>query len=173
MSQYPEVELIQSQIGRPDDGTDPTGYYNAEFFVPLKPEKDWPKRPGTAGHPEALRGRTRRATKAELVEEMNAELDRNIIGVDWNFSQIHPRQRHGSRSRASRAITRSRSSGRTSTSWRSWPTRLRPALSSIPGITDVGVFRIKGQANLEMRDRPPDKLPAGASPFPTWRMSST
>ena len=39
---YPEVELIASQIGRPDDGTDPTGFYNVEFFVPLQPEPDWP-----------------------------------------------------------------------------------------------------------------------------------
>ena len=30
------------QIGRPDDGTDPTGFYNVEFFVPLKPQQDWP-----------------------------------------------------------------------------------------------------------------------------------
>src|SRR5262249_35798053 len=42
MVQFPEVELVASQVGRPDDGTDPTGYYNVEFTVPLIPEKDWP-----------------------------------------------------------------------------------------------------------------------------------
>ena len=36
MRQYPEVELVAAQIGRPDDGTDPTGFYNAEIFVPLQ-----------------------------------------------------------------------------------------------------------------------------------------
>src|SRR5262249_7998854 len=38
---FDEVELVASQTGRPDDGTDPTGYYNAEFHVPLKPAKEW------------------------------------------------------------------------------------------------------------------------------------
>ncbi len=42
MRQYPEVELICSQVGRPDDGTDPSGYSNIEFHVPLKGENDWP-----------------------------------------------------------------------------------------------------------------------------------
>src|SRR5262249_51984725 len=40
---YPEVDLAVLQIGRPDDGTDPTGFYNVEVFVPLRPEKQWPK----------------------------------------------------------------------------------------------------------------------------------
>ena len=39
---YPEVVTVISQQGRPDDGTDATGYFNAEFFVPLKPESEWP-----------------------------------------------------------------------------------------------------------------------------------
>ncbi|HEV3145521.1 MAG TPA: efflux RND transporter permease subunit, partial [Gemmataceae bacterium] len=42
MATYPEVESIVSQSGRPDDGTDTCGFYNAEFFVSLRPEKDWP-----------------------------------------------------------------------------------------------------------------------------------
>ena len=43
MASYPEVETVVAQIGRPDDGTDPAGFYNVEFFVPLRPQKDWPK----------------------------------------------------------------------------------------------------------------------------------
>ncbi len=39
---YPEVALVASQVGRPDDGTDPTGFYNAEFSIPLHPDKHWP-----------------------------------------------------------------------------------------------------------------------------------
>ena len=45
MCQFPEVELVQSQVGRPDDGTDPTGFYNIEFSIPLKPEKQWSRGP--------------------------------------------------------------------------------------------------------------------------------
>src|SRR5262249_49321841 len=41
MKKYEEVEAIVTQLGRPDDGTDSTGFYNAEFFVPLKPQKEW------------------------------------------------------------------------------------------------------------------------------------
>ena len=43
MASYPEVEVLVPSIGRPDDGTDPTGYYRVEVFAPLKPMKDWPK----------------------------------------------------------------------------------------------------------------------------------
>ena len=42
MTHYPEILLVQSQVGRPDDGTDPSSYYNAEFNVPLRPEREWP-----------------------------------------------------------------------------------------------------------------------------------
>src|SRR5438105_13319570 len=39
---YPHVVTVVSQQGRPDDGTDATGFFNAEFFVPLKPQNEWP-----------------------------------------------------------------------------------------------------------------------------------
>src|SRR5579863_2970144 len=39
---FPEVQTAVSQHGRPDDGTDATGFFNAEFFVPLKPFDTWP-----------------------------------------------------------------------------------------------------------------------------------
>ena len=42
MASYPEVVDVVNQIGRTDDGTDTDGYYNSEFFVPLRPQKDWP-----------------------------------------------------------------------------------------------------------------------------------
>ena len=44
MQLWPEVRVVVCQTGRPDDGTDPTGFYNSEFFVPLKPHDDWPGR---------------------------------------------------------------------------------------------------------------------------------
>src|SRR4029077_10599458 len=42
MRKYPEIKVVVSQTGRPDAGTDPTGFYNSEFFVPLKARGDWP-----------------------------------------------------------------------------------------------------------------------------------
>ena len=46
MKRYPEAEMVLTQVGRPDDGTDPAGFYNAEYFMPLKPESQWPIPPG-------------------------------------------------------------------------------------------------------------------------------
>jgi len=68
---FPEVVTVVSQHGRPDDGTDSTGFFNAEFFVPLKPFDTWPKG----------------MDKAKLTERMNAALEAAFPGVDFNFSQ--------------------------------------------------------------------------------------
>ena len=67
---YPEVTDVVSQLGRPDDGTDPTSYFNCEFFVNLEPQEEW----------------RRGLTKAGLVREIEAELEQ-IPGVNYNFSQ--------------------------------------------------------------------------------------
>ena len=68
---FPEVQTTVSQHGRPDDGTDATGPFNAEFFVPLKPTGDWP----TGVNKEALSS------------QMEAELESRFPGVEFNFSQ--------------------------------------------------------------------------------------
>src|SRR5207244_6385757 len=67
---YPEVTDVVSQLGRPEDGTDPTSYFNCEFFVNLKPREYW-----RAG-----------VDKPELVRQIEAEL-RQLPGVNYNFSQ--------------------------------------------------------------------------------------
>jgi heavy metal efflux system protein len=71
LAKYPEVVTVVSQHGRPDDGTDATGFFNAEFFVPLKPFDEW--RPGL--------------TKEALTEAMTNDLTEQFPGVDFNFSQ--------------------------------------------------------------------------------------
>ncbi len=68
---FPEVITVISQHGRPDDGTDPTGFFNVEFFAPLKPVEQWP----------------RGVTKELLIEQMQRALEKNFVGVDFNFSQ--------------------------------------------------------------------------------------
>ncbi len=69
---WPEVTQCTSQTGRPDDGTDTTGFFNTEYFVDLKPKEEW--RP--AFH----------ENKEEVIAAMNHELEK-IPGVIWNFSQ--------------------------------------------------------------------------------------
>ena len=60
-----------SQHGRPDNGSDAAGFFNAEFFVPLKPFDEWP-----AG-----------MTKEKLIEELQTEFNKEFVGIDFNFSQ--------------------------------------------------------------------------------------
>src|SRR3977135_3944928 len=67
----PEVDAVVSQHGRPDDGTDAAGFFNAEFFAPLKPAKQWPDG----------------EDKDQLTAELLAQLQQKFPGVEFNFSQ--------------------------------------------------------------------------------------
>ena len=87
MATYPEVESIVNQLGRPDDATDTDGYYNSEYFVPLRPEKDWPLLVDRPRWQRWLFGAKRARTKDEIVAAMNAELGEKLPGITWNFSQ--------------------------------------------------------------------------------------
>ncbi|UAK25173.1 efflux RND transporter permease subunit [Sphingomonas nostoxanthinifaciens] len=71
LASYPEVAAVVSQHGRPDDGTDATGFFNAEFFTPLKPYDEWPKG----------------MTKDKLVAELSDRFAQRFPGVDFSFSQ--------------------------------------------------------------------------------------
>src|SRR6185437_924738 len=68
---FPEVTTVASELGRPDDGTDPTGFFNVEFYVGLKPYARW-------------RGSYR--TKAGLIEAVNAKLQ-SFPGITFNYTQ--------------------------------------------------------------------------------------
>jgi len=68
---FPEVVTVISQLGRPDDGTDATGFFNAEFNVPLKPFDSWPEG----------------VDKEKLTQQINDALAAEFPGVDFNFSQ--------------------------------------------------------------------------------------
>ena len=71
ISSFPEVTVVGSEHGRPDDGTDPTGFFNAEFFVGLKPYSEW-------------RGSIR--TKPQLIAAINDKLQ-SFPGVTFNYTQ--------------------------------------------------------------------------------------
>ena len=71
LMKYPEAKTVVSQLGRPDDGTDTTGFYNAEFYVPLKPAGEWP------GH----------LTKEQLTKQVSDDLSAPFPGVAFEFSQ--------------------------------------------------------------------------------------
>ncbi len=70
LREFEEVDFILNQVGRPNDGTDPTGFFNIEFHIELLPEKEW----------------KRKVSKDQLIEEMRAELQR-YPGIVFGFSQ--------------------------------------------------------------------------------------
>jgi heavy metal efflux system protein len=69
---HPEITTVVSQLGRPDDGTDVSGFYNIELFAPLMPADDWP----------------RGVTKETMTNELSKELQQAFPGVIFNFSQM-------------------------------------------------------------------------------------
>jgi cobalt-zinc-cadmium resistance protein CzcA len=150
IQRYPEVESIVSMVGRPDDGTDPTGFYNVEIFVPLKPRKEWPKVVEETGLLRYLNGKMRPRLKDELVKQMNEELSRELVGVDWNFSQ-------NIRDNVMEALSGVKGDnsvkifGPNLDELEARAAEVKNVLRSIRGIENVGVFNIKGQTNLEFR----------------------
>jgi cobalt-zinc-cadmium resistance protein CzcA len=69
---HPEITTVVSQLGRPDDGTDVSGFYNIELFAPLRPQKEWP----------------RGVTKESMTAALSKELQEAFPGVIFNFSQM-------------------------------------------------------------------------------------
>jgi cobalt-zinc-cadmium resistance protein CzcA len=72
IGRHSEVTTVLSQVGRPDDGTDVSGFFNIELFAPLRPMGEWP----------------RGQTKEKLTEELSKELQESFPGVSFNFSQM-------------------------------------------------------------------------------------
>ncbi len=152
MQKYPELESIVPMIGRPDDGTDPTGFYNVEIFVPLKPEKTWPATREQEGWQRLFRSKRPR-TKQELVRDMNTELNQKIIGVDWNFSQ-------NIRDNVMEALSGVKGDnsvkiiGPDLAVLEELAEQVKNRLNKVRGLENVFVFHIMGQSNLEFRADP-------------------
>ncbi|HWB11768.1 MAG TPA: efflux RND transporter permease subunit [Pirellulales bacterium] len=145
---YPEVQTVVAQTGRPDDGTDPTGFYNIEFFVPLKPRQQWPLIKEEAGLWRWIRPRRPR-TKEELVSAMNGELAKSIAGVNWNFSQ-NIRDNVMESLSGVKGDNSVKIFGPDLDQLERLADQVKTRLTGIPGIANVGVFRVLGQPNLEI-----------------------
>ena len=150
MISYPEVEDVVNQIGRPDDGTDNGGYYNTEFFVPLRPQKQWPAVVEQKGWRRWVFGAKRPRTKEELVNQMNADLNNRIPGVDWNFSQ-NIRDNVMEAMSGVKGDNSVKIFGPDLEELDRLAEKVKEKLQTVQGIENVGVFRIKGQTNLEFR----------------------
>jgi cobalt-zinc-cadmium resistance protein CzcA len=132
LSSFPEVTQVVSQIGRPDDGTDTTGFFNTEYFVDLKPKDQW--RP--VFHKD----------KDELIGAMNRELEK-MPGVVWNFSQpISDNVEEAvSGVKGELAVKLYGSNLKT---LEAKGNQIVQVMSTVPGVADLGLFHVIGQPNL-------------------------
>jgi heavy metal efflux system protein len=139
LAAFPEVTDVVSQVGRPDDGTDTTGFFNTEYFVDLLPKEKW--RP--AFH----------KNKDELIGAMNRQLEK-MPGVIWNFSQP-----------ISDNVEEAVSGVKGELAVKLYGDDLRlletkanqivGIMGGVQGVQDLGVFRVIGQPNLNyVVDRP-------------------
>jgi heavy metal efflux system protein len=150
---YPEVQSIVTQSGRPDDGTDTEGYYSGEYFVPLRAQKDWPKLMPETGWRRWIWGTTRARTKRELVDAMEAELERFIPGITWNFSQ-------NIRDNVLEALSGVKGDnslkifGPDIDRLELLAAKAKNILDSVQGIANVGIFHVRGSSHLEFRVDP-------------------
>jgi cobalt-zinc-cadmium resistance protein CzcA len=131
---FPEVPQCTSQVGRPDDGTDTTGFFNAEFFVDLKPKEEW--RP------------VFHENKDELIAAMNRELDK-IPGVVWGFSQPIEDNMEEAVSGVKGELA-TKIYGDDLKLLEEKADEIVNIMRRIKGIEDLGVFRVLGQPNLNV-----------------------
>jgi cobalt-zinc-cadmium resistance protein CzcA len=130
---YPEVETVVSQHGRPDDGTDATGFFNAEFFVPLKPAAIWPAD----------------MDKDKLTEQMTAALGSRYPGVEFNFSQYIQDnvEEAASGVKGENSI---KLYGSDLETLEKTAQRIKEVMSNVPGVTDLSVFASLGQPTVKI-----------------------
>jgi cobalt-zinc-cadmium resistance protein CzcA len=153
MIRYPEVETVVNQLGRPDDGTDPTGFYNSEYFVPLKPQRDWPPMIKQTGIRRWLYGAYRPRTKNELIEAMTAELVATVPGTDWSFSQ-NIRDNVMESLSGIKGDNSVKIFGPDLERLQALAGEVKRTLEKVEGIKEAAVFDIRGQSNLEFRVDP-------------------
>jgi heavy metal efflux system protein len=131
---FPEVPQCTSQVGRPDDGTDNTGFFNTEYFVDLKPKEKW--RP------------VFHENKEELIAAMQRELDK-IPGVLWGFSQPIEDNMEEAVSGVKGALA-TKIYGDDLKVLEEKSDEIVGIMRKINGVEDLGVFRVLGQPNLNV-----------------------
>jgi cobalt-zinc-cadmium resistance protein CzcA len=132
---FPEATRCTSQVGRPDDGTDTTGFFNTEYYVDLKPKEQW--RP--VFHED----------KDELIAAMQRELDK-IPGVLWNFSQPIADNMEEAVSGVKGQLA-TKVYGDDLKILEEKADRIVNVMRQVKGIEDLGVFRVLGQPTIEFQ----------------------
>ncbi len=130
---YPEVRGVISQNGRPNDGTDPTGFFNVEFFVDLYQKGEW----------------KRDISKDKLIAEMQSEFAANFPGVVFGFSQpiSDNVQEAVSGVKGEMAI---KIFGDNLGKIEKIADSVRAIMETVPGVQDLGIFKSLGQPELRI-----------------------
>jgi cobalt-zinc-cadmium resistance protein CzcA len=133
IASFPEVEAVVSQHGRPDDGTDAAGFFNAEFFAPLKPTSQWPHG----------------VDKDQLTDQILAKLQAEFPGVEFNFSQYL-------QDNVAEAVSGVKGEnsiklfGNDLDVLFETANKIKSVLSNVPGVTDLAVFTSLGQPTVQI-----------------------
>jgi heavy metal efflux system protein len=131
---HPEIITVVSQHGRPDDGSDASPFSNVELFAPLKPFDEWPSG----------------LTKDKLVEQLQREFTDELPGVDFNFSQYIQDNIEEALSgvKGSNSV---KIIGPNLATLERLADQVRHEMEQVKGVEDLGIFRVLGQPNLNIR----------------------
>jgi len=128
---FPEVTTVVSQAGRPDDGSDTTGFFNVEFFVDLKPQDQWPHG----------------LTKDGLVTQIADRLNARYPGVNFGFSQNIEDNIEEALSGV-KGVNAIKVYGPDLSADEKVANEVKEVVSGVPGMADLAVYRSMGQPNL-------------------------
>jgi len=133
IGRFPEVQTAISQHGRPDDGTDATGFFNAEFFVPLEPFDTWPSG----------------MDKEKLTAQLTHALEDQFPGVEFNFSQYIQDNVEEAASGV-KGENSVKLFGNDLNTLESTALKIQSVLQTVPGITDLAVLNPLGQPTIRI-----------------------
>ncbi len=131
---HPEVKTVVSQHGRPDDGSDAAPFSNVELFAPLKPFDEWP----------------RGLTKEKLTDQIQTEFNNELPGVVFNFSQyIEDNIEEGIS--GVKGVNSVKIVGPNLEVLTKLAEQVRDQMAQVRGVTDLGIFPVLGQPNLNIK----------------------
>jgi len=134
IASYAPVQTVVSEQGRGEDATDPDGSFVAEFFVPLKPAEQWPNG----------------LTKENLVKDMSGRLEREFLGVDFNFSQYIQDNMEEAISGV-KGENSVKIFGRDLVELERLSKAVKAEIGDVAGVAEPGAFSLLGQPNLVIR----------------------
>ena len=130
---FPEAVTVISQNGRPDDGTDATSFFNAEFFVPLKPFDTWPNG----------------IDKEKLTQQVTAALEAQFPGVEFSFSQ-YIEDNVAEAASGVKAENSIKLFGNDLATLEKAAAKIKAVMSTVPGVDDLAVLNSLGQPTVQI-----------------------